>query len=83
MRVSFLKHYRTKKSTVFSFIFFSSRTVFKRQCQQKVPELESGGSADRLGTNFFGFRIKIDSPYKLKIDFYDTESKYFLTYSTQ
>jgi hypothetical protein len=24
----------------------------KRQCQQKPPELESGVSADRLGTNF-------------------------------
>jgi hypothetical protein len=31
---------------------------FKRQCQQKPPELESGGPADRLGTNFFGFLIQ-------------------------
>jgi hypothetical protein len=31
---------------------------FKRQCQQKPPELESWGSADRLGTNFFGFLIQ-------------------------
>ena len=32
--------------------------VIKRQCQQKPPELESGGSADRLGYNFFGFPIQ-------------------------
>jgi hypothetical protein len=35
------------------------RNSIKRQCQQKPPELESGGWADRLGTNFFGFLIQI------------------------
>jgi hypothetical protein len=35
-------HYLLKKS-IFCFFIFQ----FKRQCQQKPPELESGGSADR------------------------------------
>jgi hypothetical protein len=37
-------------------IFFKDK--FKRQCQQKPPELESGGSADRLETKFFEFPIQ-------------------------
>ena len=40
------------------FISMQNVLQFKRQCQQKPPELESGGSADRLGTNFFGFPIQ-------------------------
>ena len=31
---------------------------FKRQCEQYPQNLESGGSADRHGTNFFGFPIQ-------------------------
>jgi hypothetical protein len=30
----------------------------KRESQQNPQDLESGGSADRLGTNFFGFPIQ-------------------------
>jgi hypothetical protein len=32
--------------------------AFKRHCQQKTPDLESGGSADRLETNFSGIPIQ-------------------------
>jgi hypothetical protein len=32
--------------------------TFKRQFQQKPPDLESRWSADRLGTNFFGFLMQ-------------------------
>jgi hypothetical protein len=35
-----------------------TQSPFKRQFQQKPPELESGESADRLRTNFFGFLIQ-------------------------
>ena len=43
---------------VLSIFFWRGGRDFKRKCQQKPPELESGGSADRLGTNFFGFPIQ-------------------------
>ena len=32
--------------------------LLKRESQQNPQDLESGASADRLGTNFFGFPIQ-------------------------
>ena len=37
---------------------FRISKIFKRESQQNPQDLESGGSADRLGTNFFGLLIQ-------------------------
>jgi hypothetical protein len=37
---------------------FGPNYLFKREIQQNPQDLESGGSADRLETNFFGFSIQ-------------------------
>jgi hypothetical protein len=52
-RVSLISAEKSRNSIILGW-----KKILKRHCQPKPPELESGGSADRTGTNFFGFLIQ-------------------------